>query len=208
MARSPSFLTLVKRPAVGLAEIDMFFAGRGEVQQTLRRLVKRLQKARIPYAVMGGLAVNAHGHQRLTKDVDVLLSPDGLAAFRRLHVPRDYEPVPGRPRRLVDRKNRGTVDVLLAGRFPGSGKPGPIAFPAPEQVRETIDKVDYLDLLTLIQLKLAARRHQDFADVVNLIAVHDLDESFLDRLHPSVRRDFVECLEEKRREEAYQARDE
>ena len=62
------------------------------------------------------------------------------------------------------------------------------------------------DLVTLIQLKLAARRHQDFADVVNLIAVKKLDESFLPKLHPSVRHDFIECLEEKRREDEYIAR--
>jgi hypothetical protein len=59
--------------------------------------------------------------------------------------------------------------------------------------------------VNLIQLKLAARRHQDFADVVSLIGIHNLDESYLDRLHPSVRQDFIECLEEKRREEEYEA---
>ena len=45
------------------------------------------------------------------------------------------------------------------------------------------------------------------ADVVNLINVHNLDESFLNRLHPSIRRDFVDCLEEKRREDEYLARE-
>jgi hypothetical protein len=63
-----------------------------------------------------------------------------------------------------------------------------------------------VNLPTLIQLKLAARRYTDFGDVVNLINVHDLDESFLERLHPSVHRDFIECLEEKRREDEYEAR--
>ena len=54
--------------------------------------------------------------------------------------------------------------------------------------------------------KLAARRHQDFADVVNLIHFNGLDESFAERLHPSLRRDYIECLEEKRREDEYEAR--
>ena len=60
---------------------------------------------------------------------------------------------------------------------------------------------------TLIQLKLAARRHQDFADVVNLIRVHNLDESYQEKLHPSLHRDYVECLEEKRREDEYESRE-
>ena len=59
----------------------------------------------------------------------------------------------------------------------------------------------------LIQLKLAAQRYADFADVVFLIRTHNLDESFLPQIHPSVHRDFIECLEEKRREDEYNARE-
>jgi len=184
----------------------MFFQKRGPVHQTMRRLVKHLDKAGIPYAIAGGMAVNAHGHERMTKDVDVLLSAAGFAEFKRLFVPKDYEPFPGRGRRFVDKKNGRTLDILITGQFPGSGKPGPIAFPDPTKVRQFIEKGYVIELKTLIQLKLAARRHQDFADVVNLIATHDLDESFADQLDSSVRRDFNECLDEKRREDDYIAR--
>ena len=53
---------------------------------------------------------------------------------------------------------------------------------------------------------LAARRHQDFADVVSLIRIHNLDEDLLKRLHSSLHQDFIECLEEKRREDEYESR--
>jgi hypothetical protein len=92
----------------------------------------------------------------------------------------------------------------VTGLFPGSGKPGPIAYPKPTEVSETIDNLQVIDLPTLIQLKLAARQHQDLADVVNLIRAHNLDESFQTKLHPSVHKDFIECLEEKRREDEYE----
>ena len=39
-----------------------------------------------------------------------------------------------------------------------------------------------------------------------MIRFNDLDESFADRLHESVRQDYIECLEEKRREDEYDAR--
>jgi hypothetical protein len=107
----------------------------------------------------------------------------------------------------MDRLSKVTIDILVTGMFPGSGKPGPVAFPDPATVGLTIENIRFLDLPTLVQLKLAARRHQDFADVVNLIRVHNLDESFAGQLHPSVHGDFVECLEEKRREEKYEARE-
>ena len=108
----------------------------------------------------------------------------------------------------MERTSEVTLDVLVTGRYPGSGKPGPIAFPDPAAVRTPFGKVQVIDLTTLIQLKLAARRHQDFADVVSLIRENDLDESFAERLHASVRQDYVECLEEKRREDEYEARQE
>jgi hypothetical protein len=136
----------------------------------------------------------------------VLLTPQGFEEFRRRFVPKNYDTVPRRSRRFIDKKNRVTIDVLVTGLYPGFGKSGPITFPDPSNVRQLINSLHYIDLVTLIQLKLAARRHQDFADVVNLIAAHNLDESFADRLHATLRRDYIECLEEKRREEEYEAR--
>jgi hypothetical protein len=186
-------------------EIDWFFQKNDRVHKSMRRVVKRLEKARIPYAIVGGMAVNAHGHERTTKDVDLLLTAEGLAEFQRRFVPKNYDGVERRPRRFADRTNQVMLDVLVTGCFPGSGKPGPIAYPDPSAVGEIIETTRVVDLTTLIQLKLAARRYQDFADVVALIRVHDLDEAYADRLHPSVRDDYIECLEEKRREDEYEA---
>ena len=98
------------------------------------------------------------------------------------------------------------MDILVTGLFPGTGKPGPIAFPDPKSVRQEIDDFQFVDLRTLVELKLAARRWRDFADVVELIRFNSLDEAFVEKLHPSVRQDFVECLEEKRREDEYESR--
>jgi hypothetical protein len=190
-----------------LKEISMFFEKRDKVHKSMYRLVKKLEKARISYAIMGGMAVNAHLHERTTKDVDILLTQDGLEEFRRLFVPKNYATVPRRSRRFVDRMNRVSLDILVTGKYPGNGLPGPIAFPDPKDVGEKIKTITVVDLITLIQLKLAARRHQDFADVVNLIGANRLDESFLKNLHTSVRQDFIECLEEKRREDEYEARE-
>lgn len=185
----------------------MFFQRKDPVHQTMYRLVQRLEKAKIPYAIVGAMALNAHNQRRTTDDVDVLLTAEGLAEFRRHFVDKHYEAVPGRRRRFVERKSQVRVDVLVTGLFPGSGKPGPISYPDPASVSLTIDDVRVVDLVTLVQLKLAARRFQDFGDVVALIRVHQLDEAFAKRLHPSVRRDFIECLDEKRREEEYEARE-
>jgi hypothetical protein len=189
-----------------LREISMFFEGKDEVHKSLRRLIKRLERNDITYAIIGGMALAAYHFRRATEDVDILLARAGFEEFKRLFVPKNYAPVPGRGRRFVDRANKVTLDILLTGLYPGSGKPGPIAFPDPADVSRTVEKYQVLNLDTFVQLKLAARRHQDFADVVNLIRHNDLDESFADKLHLSVRGDYIECLEEKRREDEYEAR--
>ncbi len=190
-----------------LKELDRFFEKKDRVHETMRRLVKRLEKAGIAYAVVGGMAVFAQGYRRTTNDLDVLLTAEGFEEFRERFVPKDYDRHEGRPRRFTDKKSEVSVDVLIAGRYPGNGKPGPIAYPDPANVVTIIEDIRVLDLPTLIQLKLAARRHQDFADVVNLIRVHNLDESYQDKLHSSLHRDYIECLEEKRREDEYEARE-
>jgi hypothetical protein len=190
-----------------LKEIGVFFQKRSPQHQAMRRLARRLKKARIPYAIMGAMAVNAHGAERTTKDVDVLLTPEGLERFRQEFVGDEYEQVQGRPRRFVERQSGVPVDFLVTGRYPGTGKPGPLAFPDPTEASQEIDKIRVLTLPQLIQLKLAARRYYDFGDVVFLIRTHNLDESFLPQLHSSVHRDFIECLEEKRREDEYLARE-
>jgi hypothetical protein len=190
-----------------LKEIDMFFQKRDPVYQTMRRTAKLLEKAGIPYAILGGMALNAHNYVRTTGDVDFLLTKEGLQVFREKLLGKHFDPVPGRPRRFTDRINRVTIDLVVTGRFPGTGKPGPIAFPHPTKVSEVIDDHNFVNLPTLIQLKLAARRHKDFGDVVELIRCNNLDESFLTKLDPSVRQDFIECLEEKRREDEYEARE-
>ncbi len=191
-----------------LKEIGMFFEKRSPQHKTMRRLARRLKKAGIPYALMGAMAVNAHGAERTTRDVDILLTPEGLKRFREEFVDEIYEPVKGRSRRFTERQSGVTVDCLVTGLYPGSGKPGPFAFPDPAEVSQEIDKISVLTLPQLIQFKLAARRHSDFGDVVFLIQTHNLDESFLPQLHPSVHQDFIECLEEKRREDEYIAREE
>ena len=189
-----------------LRDIDRFFRGKDPVHQTMRRAARRLERVGIPYAVVGGMAVNAHRHRRTTGDVDLLLTEEGVNDFCARFVGRNYSRVPDRPFRLVDRTSQVTVDILVTGMFPGSGEPGTIAYPDPDDVSETIDTIRVLNLEALIQLKLAARRYKDFGDVVELIRSNNLEESFAERLHVAVRGDYLECLEEKRREDLYEAR--
>ena len=63
-------------------EAGDYFAGGGRLHATLRRLAQRLSSEGIAYALLGGMALGEHGYVRMTEDVDVLLTADGLSRFR------------------------------------------------------------------------------------------------------------------------------
>jgi hypothetical protein len=204
----PGVKTLTTWPSFShrLREIGMFFDGTDAVHQTMKNVAAAFDAAGVQYAIVGGMAVNAHRHSRTTRDVDFLISPDGWLELRKMIAAGRFQNVPGRPRRFVDPATNISFDILITGGFPGSGQPGPIAYPHPAAVSELIDDLRVVDLPNLIQLKLAAGRYQDFADVVSLIRANLLDESFTLKLAPPVHADFIECLEEMRREDEYQRR--
>ena len=62
----------------------------------------------------------------------VLLRVDQVR-FRQEFVGGHYDRVEGRPRRFIERQSGVMVDCLVTGRYPGSGKPGPLAFPDPAE---------------------------------------------------------------------------
>jgi hypothetical protein len=175
---------------------DDFVEGRAPVHDSLRRLVQGFDQAGMGYAIVGAMAVIAHGHRRGTDNVDVLVTPQGLVEFRDTLVPECYVPVERHTRRFTDRINQIPVNFFLTGHHPGWDYRGPVTFPEPRNARVLKGDVWHVTLETLLSLKLAARRFQDLADVVGLAAVHELDNSYAERLHPSIREDYLGCIVE------------
>ncbi|NOT30619.1 MAG: hypothetical protein HOP15_09260 [Planctomycetes bacterium] len=183
--------------ATALREAERFFMREDAVHRSLRKLAARLEQLGIPYAVAGGMALVAHGYDRTTVDVDVLLPADALP---RVHAALDglgYLPPFAGSKDLRDTETGVRIDFLVAGQFPGDGKPKPVAFPDPSKASVEIDGVRFLALDRLIELKLAsgmtnAGRIRDLADVQELIRVLRLDAGFVDRLDVYVRSKFTE----------------
>ena len=174
--------------------------GRAPVQLAAERLAAALDELGIPYAICGGLAVAAHGHIRYTEDVDVLLTADGLARFKKARLGRGWvERFPG-SRGLRDAAENVRIDVLVTGDFPGDGKPGPVAFPDPADAVMAAQGASILQLARLVELKLASglsapARLQDFADVIALIRSNQLAREYALELAPYVRPKYDELWE-------------
>jgi hypothetical protein len=181
----------------GVEHARRFFMGEADVQRALERLAGILDENKIPYAIIGALALNEWGYRRATVDVDVLLTPDGLRALKAAVVGRGYlEKFPG-SRGLRDVDAGVGVDVVLAGDFPGDGKPKAVAFPDPAKAAVRGHRVALLPLETLIELKLASgmsapHRLKDLADVLELIRVLALPLEKAKELDASVRARYEE----------------
>ena len=176
-----------------LKEASRFYMSRGDVYNTMRRLTQRLDQERIPYALIGGLALAAHGFVRMTQDVDILMTAEGLTTFRERCVGRGYAPAfPGAQKTFRDTESRVRIEVITTGEFPGDGKPKPVAFPDPLAASVEREGIRIVTLEKLIELKLASgmsapHRLRDLADVQDLISVLGLPLDFAERLDPSVR---------------------
>jgi hypothetical protein len=171
---------------------------------TVRRLATRLEVARISYAISGGAAVRAHGARPMQEDVEVVLTPDGLTQFAERLGDVHTRTTKRRGRRFHDSTTGIQVDILVTGHAPGPRQSDCVEYPRPSEASVVLNGVGYLTLLWLIQVKLARHWFRDLADVVSLILANNLDETFGEHLHPSVRADFIECLGEKRREEHHE----
>ncbi|MBI2186499.1 MAG: hypothetical protein HYU37_05170 [Acidobacteria bacterium] len=181
----------------GIHAAERFFMGQAEVQKALEKLARTLDALGVPYAIIGAMALNEFGYQRVTVDVDVLLTAEGLAIFRATTLGRGYiEKFPG-SQTLRDTEYGVDVDVVLAGSYPGDGKPKPVSFPDPGAVAERGARIALLPLPRLIELKLASGmtapdRLKDLADVQELIRISRLSSTLATELNPSVRDKYLE----------------
>lgn len=164
----------------------------GPVWESLHRFALNLDAAGIPYAVIGGLALIAHGFERYTSDVDVLLTPAALEAFRRELLGRGYATAfTGAKKSFRDTWSNVRIDVITTGEYPGDGLPKPIRFPDPADVTTEIDGLRVMTLPRLLELKLASgssarHRYRDLGDVQQLIERLRLPEDLAGSLDPSV----------------------
>src|SRR5688572_22880444 len=65
-----------------LREGSMHFEEKNAVHTTLRQITRRLSDLGIPYAVVGGMAMFAHGFRRFTEDVDILVTRESMDVIR------------------------------------------------------------------------------------------------------------------------------
>jgi hypothetical protein len=178
-------------------ECARFFMGTSRVDRALIKLVAALHEANVPYAIAGAMALNEYGYRRVTEDIDILLTRDGLTTLKALLLGRGYLEKFAGSKGMRDTENNVMIDVLLAGEYPGDGKPKAVIFPDPKLVARQGARGAYLPIATLIELKLASgmsslHRLKDLSDVLELVKAAALPKTLVAELDQSVQAKFIE----------------
>ena len=192
------FQKIISSPTQAYEEGLKFFMGKGTLNETLRRIAEDLDRHGIAYNVIGAIALNQHGYQRFTKDIDLLLTKEGLQRFHDELVGLGYRSAfEGAKKKFRTTQENVPLEIITTGEYPGDAKPKPIQFPDPSEDYIVIDGVKTITLEKLIELKLASGmtaldRLKDLADVQELIKLKNLNADFADKLNPFVQDKFLE----------------
>lgn len=172
-------------PAKNLIEQARERIGNAPITQTAQRLDSLLRRAALPYALIGGYAVQHYGYPRFTEDIDAVVRDREAARDTLLHSGQ-FKAIQGSKMTVVDRTNGVPVDLLVSGQCDSAAA---LPYPEPEKLSSGIQ---FISLLQLLTMKLSARRMKDLADVVELIKVNQLPLEFGRELNPGVRSTFAE----------------
>lgn len=172
-----------------------------KVRDRLRRVTRALNSASIPYAVIGGNAVQHWVSQvdesvvRNTRDVDIILNESDLdRAIPALEAEGFiYRHSAGVTMFLdgPDAKARDAVHVVFAGKKVRDEYPEPV--PGIERY-VLMDDARTLPFEQLVAMKLTSYRRKDQVHLLDMISVGLLDERWLDRLSPVLRLRLEELL--------------
>jgi hypothetical protein len=146
----------------------------GRYGRVVKAIDRLLQSIHAEAVLAGGWAVWHHGYVgRVTQDIDVVVAADRLDEFLRVAAVAGFDVFPQQPGRwpkMMHRDTKVDVDILPEGARPGmASKPAPTTIPNPSAMGAVGERLHYLRLESLVELKLAAGRPQDQADVVALI---------------------------------------
>jgi hypothetical protein len=162
-------------------------------------IVRALDEADVRYLIAGGLAVNAHGYLRFTKDIDIVLQLDRENTRRALTAMESlgYRPtVPVEAKQFADAAQRAhwirekSMQVFQLWSDDHRETPIDIFVEEPFAFDEEFERalikplygeidVRFVSLPTLIDMKKAAGRPQDLIDLdyLNTIRKDDDDET-------------------------------
>jgi len=158
----------------------------------------------------GGWAVWYHGFLgRMTQDIDIVLPALRIEEFQKVCSVSGFEMLAQNPGRWPKVRHKETdikVDILPEGGRPGTAaRPAPTTIPSPASLGASAGALEYIRFSSLIELKVAAGRARDEADIVELVRAHpervEEVQKHLASVHPDYVAAFNHLLERAREQQ-------
>jgi hypothetical protein len=160
-----------------------------KVNERLRKTVRILEDAKVPYAVVGGHAVRAWVAQvdeaalRTTQDVDILVRPNDFPAMKDAMIAAGFH-----HRKTLaldmfvehpDASARDAVHVVFVGKI--------------EPLSRSND-FQTVQLETLVFMKLNANRRKDQVHLLDLVSLGLIDQTWTERFPEPLRSRLIDLL--------------
>ncbi len=171
-----------------------------KVNERLRKTVRILEDAKVPYAVVGGHAVRAWVAQvdeaalRTTRDVDIMVRPSDFPAMKEAMIAAGFH-----HRNVSDldmfvehpeASARDAVHVVLVGKIERAGdSPNPDIEPVARA-----NDFQTVRLETLVFMKLNANRRKDQVHLLDLLSLGLIDQTWPDKYPEPLRSRLIELL--------------
>lgn len=172
----------------------------GRYGRVVKAIDHLLQVMKCESVLGGGWAVWRHGYVgRVTEDIDIALPAARVDEFLQVAAVSGFEILPRQPGRWPKVRHKETdvkVDILPEGARPGTAaRPAPTTIPAPAQLGALGTQLRYITFTRLIELKLAAGRPRDEADVAELIRANPSQVDAIRRHLVTVHADYVSAFD-------------
>ena len=139
-----------------------------QIQMLFRKIIEELEKRKIRYLIIGGVAVNLHGYSRITKDLDLMISFEKENVDKFIELVNDLGYIPkvpvdikefADPKKREEWKNEKNMQVF--------------------SVRSRDDEFEYIDIMIQdhLDFEKAYKNRKVFIDdkiSVSVISINDL----------------------------------
>lgn len=205
--KSATLATLAEK----LELVDQLLAGRstmlepqdlpGRYGRVVRALDRILESTQIPAVLGGGWAVWRHGYEgRLTRDIAIAVPAAAIDEFLLTASVSGFELLPrreGRWPKMIHKETGIQVDLLPEGARPGTAaKLAPTTIPHPSTMGAVPGGLRYIDLPSLIELKIAAGRLRDQSDVGELVRANPEHVEAIRQHLATVHEEYVRTFDE------------
>ncbi len=156
--------------------------------RSVEAIVRALNDAKVQYLIVGGIAVNAHGFVRLTRDIDIVLALDPVNAALGLNtlLAIGYQmAIPAKPDEFADAEIREdwrrSKQMIVLKLWSDEHQRTPVdifvyepfEFAAESKVADMLEvcpglPAPVVSLATLLEMKRSAGRPQDLIDIEEL----------------------------------------